>query len=221
MTAQIIYDEVTLCNMALGKIGIGQRVQDLSPDSGDVESTLSFWYPIVRDRLMEAFDWKQISKQFTLNLVATDPNDDWAFSYRMPVGCLVARRVVSGLGTAEPDPVPYDLGQDDQGILIYTDAEDAVLEGTFVQIDPSRYSSLFADALAWMLAAEIAMPLSVDASKRGEAVNQSAVALKAARGVANQNRRMRPQPASLFVSTRGGGLPRIAGIFGVSIWNAP
>lgn len=202
-----VLDAVSIANMALAKIGIGQKIEELTNEAGDTEREANFWYPICRDRLLEAFTWQHASKQIALDLVEEDPNDDWAFAYRMPVECLVARRIVSGLGTSESVWVSFQLGQDSQGALIYCDQEDAVLEGTFTLNDPSRYTNMFANALAWVMASEMAMPLSVDSGKRSEAEAGAMRAMREAQAVSNQNRRMKPQLASLFVSYRGGGLP--------------
>jgi hypothetical protein len=202
-----VLDAVTIANMALAKIGIGQKIEELTNDAGDTEREANFWYPICRDRLLEAFNWQHASKQIELDLVEEDPTDDWARAYRMPNECLVARRLVSGLGTSESIWVPFQLRQDSQGTLIDTDLEDAVLEGTFTLNDPSRFTNMFGNALAWVMASEMAMPLSVESSKRAEAEQGATKAIRAAQGVSNQNRRMKPQPASIFVSYRGGGTP--------------
>jgi hypothetical protein len=205
-----VLDAVTIANMALAKIGIGQKIEELTNDAGDSEREANFWYPICRDRLLEAFTWQHASKQIALGLVEEDPNDDWPYAYRMPTECLVARRIVTGLGTAESVWIPFQLGQDSQGTLIYCDTEDAVLEGTFTLNDASRFTNMFGNALAWVMAAEMAMPLSVDSGKRSEAEQGAARAMREAQAVSNQNRRMKLQPASVFVSYRGGGMPDIS-----------
>lgn len=198
-----VYDAVKISNMALGYIGIGQKITELSDDAGDVERECNFWYDIARDQLLENGDWPMASKQFTLNLVEEDPNDDWSFSYRYPPTCLVGRRIVGADGTATADPIPYQLGQDDTGRLIYTDVEDAILEGTFWYEDPGEFTNSFAEALAWLLATKLAMPLSVDMDKFQNAQASAGNALLKARGITNQERRLKPAPQSLFIRSRG------------------
>jgi hypothetical protein len=194
--------------MALGYIGIGQKISELTDAAGDVERECNFWYDIARDQLLENGDWPMASKQATLGLVSEDPNTDWSFSYRYPPTCLVARRIVGAGGTASAHPLPYQLGQDSIGRLIYTDVEDAVLEGTFWYEDPGEFTNSFAEALAWHLATKLAMPLSVDMNKFQNAQQMSGNALQKARGISSQERRMKPAPQSLFVRSRGS-FPRV------------
>ena len=191
--------------MALGYIGIGQRIDELSAadDAGDISQTCNFWFDIARDQLLEDGEWPMASKQATLELIEEDPNDDWGFSYRYPTQCLVARRIVGAGGTNSPTLIPYQLGQDATGRLVFTDQEDAVMEGTFWYEDPGEFTSSFADVLAWTLATKIALPLSVDPGKFELAERERMKALQKARGVTNQERRLKnPAPAS-FITARG------------------
>ena len=56
--------------------------------------------------------------------------------------------------------VPYKLGKDEQGKLIYTDQKDAKIDYTARVNDPERYSSDFILALSFRLAAYIAPRLT-------------------------------------------------------------
>jgi hypothetical protein len=200
-----VYDDVALCNMALSRIGIGQQIEtlDTGADTSDEVKVCAFWFEKCRDRVLSSFPWPMANKQVDLGEVEEEPNDDWGFSYRYPNDCVVARRIVSGAGTAETDPIPFDLGQDGTGRLIYTDQSEAVLDYTAWYSDAGEFPDVFASAIAYLLASEIAVPLSIDRAKAQDAGQLYLRELNKAQGIANQERRLRPVPASVFIRSRG------------------
>jgi hypothetical protein len=107
---------------------------------------------------------------------ATVPvNGDWQYSYRAPTSMVKARRIVPQSGTGrkfDPDPIPFRVGSDATGPLIYTNAAIATnvpveLEYTTrVTCPASQGDALFRNALCWRHAASLAMPLARDAKKQ-------------------------------------------------------
>lgn len=120
----------------------------------------------------------------------------WARSYRYPPDCLKIRRLVAtqtsvtaavpqttGLSSAytlanepwkrpegQPYPISYGIGHDVTGRLILTDFWGNGYGLTAVYTakveDPTQFSPDFADALAWRLAADLAMSLGYSDSRR-------------------------------------------------------
>lgn len=203
-----VYDPVSVCNMALSRVGIGHKIVALD-DATAQASVCNDWYTIARDRVLAAFQWPFAQKRAALALVEEfedddDPDLEWAFSYRYPVTCIVLRRIVSQ-NRPESQPTPFELGQDNTGRLIFTDQPEAIAEYTATYDDPGEWPDAFADAVSALLATEIAGPLRVSADKVAIAMQKYDRALIRAQGIANQERRLAPQPVSKYVSVRGGG----------------
>src|SRR5687767_15095965 len=104
--------------MALSNIGIGQEIGDLSERSAPARAC-NFWYDTARDIALASFPWPFANKQVALGLVEEDPTTEWHYSYRYPANCIVFRRIVTG-SLPESREIAFRLGQDDTGILIYT-----------------------------------------------------------------------------------------------------
>jgi hypothetical protein len=198
-----VYDDVLISNMALGHLGIGQAVTDLLA-TDDVSVTCNRWYTIARDSVLTSFAWPVASRKLTLGLVETDPDSadgDWGFSYRYPNTCLVARRIVGG-GLPVSVTIPFALGQDDTGRLVFTNEEDAVLECTAFYEDPGEFPDKFAEAVSWKLASLIAMPLTQDLAKADWCKNNYREWRLEAEGVANQERQLHKPPVSTLATAR-------------------
>lgn len=200
-----VYDEVTLCNMALSNLGIGQRITALS-DLKDTAKACRLWYDPTRDLMLSTFDWMVSRRKITLNLVEEDPDGadgEWKYSYRYPDTCIVARRiVVPGIGLPEASAQPFQVGRDDTGRLVFTDQEDAVLECTAFNEDEGEWNDTFAQAFAWTLAKNICPELTVDPGKAANAEATSERMMRTARGTSNQEQRRTDPTPSVFISSR-------------------
>jgi hypothetical protein len=89
-------------------------------------------------------------------------NGDWDYAYRYPTDCLFARRVVPQGGRGRvfnESPIPYRRGRDSNGLLIYTNEQEATLEYTTIDCDNLWADDLFIDFFTWMLAASMAPSL--------------------------------------------------------------
>lgn len=95
----------------------------------------------------------------------TQANGDWDYAYRWPSDCLFARRFVPDGGHGRvfnENPIPFRIGRDANGELIYTNQIDAVLEYTVIDCDHLWADDLFIDAFTWRLAAYLAPSLCKD-----------------------------------------------------------
>lgn len=202
-----VYDPVRVCNMALNRIGITQKVVSLGDVTDHLAVTCNDWYDICRDRVLSAFGWPFAMIRAPLGLVkvftlSTDPNIEWAYSYRYPITCLIARRIVSGI-RPDADAVPFEVGQDATGRLIFTNQPNAIIEMTATYADPGEWPDVLADAVSAALAIELAGPLRVASDKKGTAKADYANALLRAQGAANQERKIGPRAESKYISSRG------------------
>jgi len=196
--------EVEMSNMALSHIGVTRRIQSLTEKSVEAKEC-QLWYPKSRDYILHKFNWPFAQKYKTLGKLADDPNSDWAFAYEFPSDCVRARRVLSGVGRVERDSetVPFTLANDSSNLkVIFTDKEDAVLQYTRLVEDPTQFSAEFVEAVAFRIAMQIAMPLSVSQAIRNEVANLYREALDGAEESESNEVKQDAQPDSEFISVR-------------------
>ena len=205
-SSELSADSVTaICNMALSHLGVGTEIADLETESGEEAAACRRFYVVARDAVLRDFPWPFATKMATLALIETDPNDEWAYSYRYPTDSLSVRRIISGVrNDTRQSRVPYKIGQDSSGLLIYTDTEDAEMEYTVRMTDPSRYPPDFTTALSFLLASYIAPRLTAgDPFKMGNrAVEFYNVSIEKAQALAENEEQPEEAPDSEFIRGR-------------------
>ena len=150
--------EASICNMALARIQVKQAIGSLT-DETPVARLCTRFYEQTRQALLREFPWPFSEQYYTLALVETQPNARWGYSYRYPTGAVRINDVVSEQRIPDPK-IPFKIGSDSQGRLIYTDEEDAVIAANTDISDTAQMDPLFVDAFAWRMASELAAPLS-------------------------------------------------------------
>lgn len=185
-------DEAGVCNQALARLGIKTYVDDLETDQTEEAETCNVFYADVRDACLSTFKWPFATRRATLAQDGDEPaRVGWLYVFRAPSDCLVARAMWPI--TATTDPALDDLyGPQGQALttaylrtprrdqmvsyaiekattgdhkVILCDVLAPVLFYTARVEDPVQFPSLFTSALAWKLAAEMAMPLTQDKQK--------------------------------------------------------
>jgi hypothetical protein len=90
--------DVDICNMAMGNLGISVTIQSINPpDQTNQAQVCAFWYPKCRDQLMQSAPWN--FGYTNINLVQepvpspTGPQlgyaaPGWQYSYQYPEDCL-------------------------------------------------------------------------------------------------------------------------------------
>jgi hypothetical protein len=210
---------VTICNTALSRIGISSFISSLEESSIEARVCENVYEQSVYHLLRE-FHWPFAQSYEQLALVAdgtaTPWKTDWAYRYRYPSNAITVRRIVTQLGKQEYQAAAYSIGRDSVGKLIYTDIEDAVAEITNRHIDASEFDPTFASALAWYIAAEICMPLSVSDSFRKQALQGFLLDLDKAKQIAaNESQPSRDVDTELMNSRFG---PIAGGINDLTIY---
>ncbi len=159
-----------VCNMALSHLGISKEIGNVTTEQSTEAAACRRFYDSTRESVLTDYAWPFAARFYILNLVEESPNNEWAYSYRYPSGCLTIRRILSGLREDTDDSkIPYKIAQDDQGILIYTDKEDAEVEYTADVDDEDLFSASFKLALSYRLAGYIAPRLTAgDPFKLGD-----------------------------------------------------
>lgn len=164
-----------IANLCLFNLGISVQIANIDTDATLAGRTIRAIYDGQRDFCLRDFPWPFATAYATLALVSgsssAPANPDWVFAYRMPVDCLMARRIPRpGFGNLQTgfhrrhpwslDEIPFQRGRDASGGLIFANLEQAQLEYTIQVTDDSQFDPLFATMLAWRLAIFAAKPLS-------------------------------------------------------------
>lgn len=165
-------------NQALSHIGVSIRVDDILLEQTQAATIARLHYQDDVDTTLRAFPWPFATRYADLVLVAGSSsvraNGDWQYAYRAPAGMLFARRILDPTWRGrkyDPQPIPFRVGSDDTGPLIYTnwinaDGLTATLEYTIRPVcAASAGDALFRSALAWKLAHSFAPVLAKDEKK--------------------------------------------------------
>ena len=151
---------VAICNMAIGRIGQSNFIDALSEASLQA-NVCNIFYETCRDMALVDGHWNFATGRVVLADLGTPPTN-WLYRYGLPTDCLSARYlVVPGLRTPlVKDRIPFDVAEENDARVLYTDQEEAELVYIKRQENPNLFSPQFNSALAWLLASNIAMPLS-------------------------------------------------------------
>lgn len=157
--------KVEICNQALSHIAVSKEIQDFDTEATSEARACRRFYEPVRDKVLRDFAWPKFKAVEALALVQEFENDesDFAFSYRYPANSAKLRRLfIPGSGRRETQltRIPYQLGRDDAGVLIFTDLEDAYCEYTYKETSEARFDPDFVDSFALFLAHKIAPRLA-------------------------------------------------------------
>ena len=145
--------KVGIVNIALSHLSIGKTVAVLETEKTEEAVTARLFYVLALEATLREFPWPFATRIIALALVAEEPNDEWAFSYRYPTDCLEIRRILSGMrNDTRQSRTPYRILSDEQGSLVYTDYENAEIEYTVRDISPQFYPPDFVMAFSLYLA---------------------------------------------------------------------
>ena len=161
---------VSICNLALSNIG-KDNINALT-DAGAEARACSQFYDHTRDTLLQGYPWRFAGKTQALAQITNDKPGQWGFAYSRPVDCLKVRWVrpkYSADDRALTQQEEISFQHEVDGQVIYCNLSPALLRYTSRAADPTRFTPLFVDALAWHLAVRLAMPLTRDPKVRADA----------------------------------------------------
>jgi len=146
-----------ICNLAISHLGISKEIANVDTEKSQEAYACKRFFDICRDTTLRDFPWPFATRFIAVGLVEEDPTSEWAFSYRYPSDCLVIRRLLSNQRIdTQQSRIPYKVGSDASGRLIYTDLEDAEIEYTVLIDDPNLYPDDFVLALSYRIAMQVA-----------------------------------------------------------------
>lgn len=189
--------------MALARIGIDQAIQSLTERS-KAASICNLFYEPMRDAVLRDFAWSFANARRALGLVEENPNDDWAYAYTYPDNCIRPLRIISTAGrlTDRTNPIPYELEQGDNGILIMTDQAEALLKYTVRVTNVNLFAADFVSAFAWRLGQEIATPLARTKGVRDDARQSYLDEISRAQATASNEIQVDPNPEAEWIRGR-------------------
>lgn len=188
--------DVDICNLALSYLGDEATVASISPPEGSAQAGhCARFYPMARDQLLEMHSWGFATTRIALAAV-TNPSSTWQYAYAGPsdavnylevldaaaldeytIGTQMANTIygAANIGLSNYVPQPFEVEEDANGNdIILTNQQNAVLRYTRTFVDAAKYSPLFTEALARLLASKLAGPIL----KGSEGRNESAAQLK-------------------------------------------
>ncbi|GFE61929.1 hypothetical protein [Geobacter sp. AOG2] len=196
--------EVSICNMALARCGVTLFMESAT-EASQQASVCNLFYVPVRDRVLQAWPW-QFARKYVLLQELGSPPSCWQYRYHYPSDCLKVRRLVRAgeRGQAVGAPVPFEIGEAEASAAraILTDLPGAEAEYTARITDVALFPPSFASALAWALAAEIAIPLTTDLNRAQLAQRMYAQALLEAGADALNEGRTGDEAESDFIKAR-------------------
>lgn len=149
--------DTEISNMALSHLGVGYEIQNLETEQSQEAAACRRYFEIALKTTLTDSTWPFANATASLALVEEEPNTEWGYSYRYPVDCLHATRILSGYRNDTHDSkIPYKISKDSAGKLIFSDIENAVLEYVSYVEDPQFYPADFTLALSYKLAFLIA-----------------------------------------------------------------
>lgn len=176
---------VDICNLALAYLGDTATVSSLNPPDGSAQAQhCARFYPIARTSALELAAWDFATTRASLAQV-NNTWPMWRFAYAMPSNALSVLAILPNHAHDDyaarlraPDfhpwpqgfvppptdsiytPQSYSIEMTSAGqAVILTNVFDAVCRYTFDVSDTTKFSGLFTQALAWLLASMLACPL--------------------------------------------------------------
>ena len=162
---------VDICNIALGQLG-AERITSIESPQTPNEQLCSLYFPIVRDTILEEFDWSFLMKRAELT-VKNDPDPVWGFgsSFNVPADTYRIINVRRDAFDGQASTFKWRL---EEGNII-CDVDRVFVRYIARDVPTSSYSGMFVLAFAKMMAAEMCIQITENRSLyndlKGDAAN--------------------------------------------------
>ena len=162
--------KVTICNLALARIGDEANIASIDPPEGSAMAEVcQRLYPLAVEVVLEAHDWTFAMMRRALAKLSSVETGGWKFGFKVPSDAL---RVVAvrdqKFQSGRHAPVPlaawgdlgttvrFELVSDGAQRVLLCDVETPVVDFVSGETGEALFSPGFADALAWYLASALA-----------------------------------------------------------------
>lgn len=152
-----------IANIALSHLGVGKDINNVDSDSSAEARAIRTYWEMAVDTVLKSWQWPFARAYAELGLVEENPVSEWGYSYRYPSDCVDIRKLVlnnngSGISSqsANFNDIPFNVGGDNAGPLVYTNLELAVAQYTTrsrpVSMWPHDFTLSFTAQLAFLMA---------------------------------------------------------------------
>mgnify|MGYP006916243652 CR=1 FL=1 len=191
-----------ICNMALSFLSKG-KISSLD-DNVEEAKQCKIHYEHCRKMMLRQYPWGFAKRIAKLALLDVDI-PGWDYTYAYPQQCLTVRYLFSeeGADTKEEDITVFDMAivSDNQRALL-TDLENAWCEYTYDVKDVEMFSEEFAEALARLLASQMAMVLTGNANIQQSNYQLYQMLMEMAKTQNAQERRLKPKFPVTYADAR-------------------
>lgn len=198
--------EAVVCNLALLRIGAGQRLTSLE-DANPIGRACSDVFDLNRDAVLEAAPWPFAMYRADLAAITDGERTGWAYAYQLPTNCLAPRYITDGTTEpAEGEEIPFVLEADaTNGRVLLTNQDAAELVYTARVEAVGRWSPMFKQALAFLIAYDLANGIMKKPTVAREMMSLHVMSLRAAAAAGFNQRKKAVDPvSSAFENSRGG-----------------
>lgn len=161
--------ETSICNSALIKIG-AERISSLT-ENNKRAIVCNEQYPKIRDEVLRAHPWNFAIKRVELAQITDAPAFEYKYYYQLPEDCL---RVLA---------INSDHAFKIEGKYIATDATSMKIKYIARIEDASQFDTIFCEALAARLAADIAYSVAQNTSLQSMLISMYSAQLALARSM--------------------------------------
>lgn len=153
--------EITIANLALMRIG-NTKLIATSTDATNEQRVATAMYGYARDFVLADHPWPFATKRASLATASGTAPTNWAYLWTYPADAAKVRKVLSTAATRKDEPVPFQVITLGTSTAICTNDTPVSVEYTAKVSDPTLFDPTFVSALAYYLAAEMALPLRAD-----------------------------------------------------------
>ena len=176
---------IRVCNLALGELR-APAVADPAEISTEMAECKRY-YEHCLNLLLERFEWSFATNIATLALLSDNPRPaEWAYAYALPADIATPKRIIPSNAVPHRHALDFQqwasLAQPfivEAGVL-YANLEDVALEYSLAEIPESVMPAVFVDALRFLLASHLAIPLRDSRELKGDLLKQAELATERA-----------------------------------------
>lgn len=191
--------QTDIVNQALGLLG-ESPIADLTEGSA-VSIAASRQYDAVRRMLLRKYNWTFALRRKRLVEMANATPGVYSHTYALPEDCLRPIRIIGADDRTPPDESPVTGFEPVGDRRISCDDPDPLLEYVANITDTTIFDDLFTEALAYHLAAALAMPITGDGSK-WQAMKQAARQFTSEAAAQSGRERRDPGTVNPYVDAR-------------------
>lgn len=162
---------IDICNLALAHLGEIPNISSIDPPEGSAHAEkCERFYPIARDAALEMRNWSFALKRVDLAQLTNDSHQ-WGFKYALPSDIIRPVAIPTrGIGF-NTTFMPWErVGQGmlnsadfiTEGNALFTSTEDAELLYLYRLTDTTKFTPLFVNSVAWLLASYLAGAITRD-----------------------------------------------------------